>query len=89
MAKVKLEIPATMSVRKVKNLLNERPDGMDFEEYKELRRAQSKWLRSRLRGVFVWKSKGYPKMDKDGKVQTLGETWGTAVRSRIPQLRFV
>lgn len=67
----KLQIPRTLAVPRVKWLLNERPEGMDYEKYREVRREQTKWLKGRLRGVFAWKSKG-------------GENWGTATRERIP-----
>ena len=49
--------PRAYKVRRLqKPILNERPEGMDFEEYRKQRRIMSKWLKNRVRGGFlVWK----------------------------------
>lgn len=53
-------------------IINERPEGMVFEKYKEIVRMQKKRIRERLKGVFVWKS----------------QNLGTAVRKDIPIIKL-
>ena len=53
-------------------IINERPEGMGFEKYKEIVRLQKKRIRERLKGVFVWKS----------------QNLGTAVRKDIPIIKL-
>ena len=53
-------------------IINERPEGMGFEKYKEIRRRQVKSVRERLKGVVVWKS----------------QNLGTAVRKDIPIIKL-
>jgi len=62
---------------------------MPYEQYKELRREQTKRLKSRLHGFMVWKSKATVQLDKDGRIKPLGESWGTVTRDMMPMLRFV
>jgi hypothetical protein len=84
-----LQIPETYTVRRYGAILNERPAGMDFEEYKDLRRKQTKHLKARLSGFMVWRSKAMVATEKDGTLKPLGESWGTATRSMIPRLVFI
>jgi len=84
-----LQIPEVYTVTKWGGVINERPKKMNFEEYRELRREQTKRLKARLRGFMVWKSKSVVVMNRDGSTKAPGETWGTATRDRIPVLRFV
>lgn len=53
-------------------IINERPEGMGFEKYKEIVKLQNKRIRERLKGVFVWKS----------------QNLGTAVRKDIPIIKL-
>ncbi len=53
-------------------IINERPEGMGFEKYKEIVRMQKKRIRERLKGVFVWKS----------------QNLGTTVRKDIPIIKL-
>ena len=76
-----------ITVSRVKSLLNERPEGMSYEDYKERLVAQRRWLKNRLRVFFVWKSKGILTKDRDGNyipVESRGQFKG-----RVPGLRFV
>ena len=66
--KTRFQIPETYTVRRVGEILNERPAKMDYEQYRALRREQTKRLKSRLRGFVVWKSKAVVTTEKDGKV---------------------
>lgn len=43
-------------------ILNERPEGMEYELYREIRSKQKKMIKQKLRGVRV--SKDYPKKVK-------------------------
>ena len=81
--------PQVFTVRRFGEIMNERPAKMSFEEYKALRREQTKRLKARLRGFMVWKSKATVQFDKDGKIKPLGESWGTVTRDMMPTLRFV
>lgn len=38
-------------------ILNERPDGMSFEDYKTFQKIQKKMLKKRKKGKIVWLSK--------------------------------
>ena len=70
-------------------ILNERPEGMVFEEYKERRREQREALKKRLRGFVAWKSKGVFHTDeRTGKITPV-ESWGTATADKIPVVKFV
>lgn len=84
-----LQVPEVFTVRRYGKIMNERPVKMSYEEYKALRREQTKRLKARLRGFMVWKSKATVQLDKDGKIKPLGESWGTVTRDRMPMLRFV
>ena len=66
MSKVKNQYPKVYKIGRVGDMLLGRPEGMPFEKYRELRTMQSKRLKARLKGVFVWKSRG-------------PESWGTLV----------
>lgn len=81
--------PQVLTVRRYGEILNERPAKMPYEEYKALRREQTKRLKARLRGFMVWKSKAIVQVEKDGTVKHLGESWGTVTRDMMPMLRFV
>lgn len=75
--------PQGYKVRKIQGeILTARPDGMDYETYRQKRKEQQKLLKDRLRGGFiVWKSKCV------GAVKG-GESWGTLV-GKVPSLVFV
>lgn len=45
-------IPQKEVVRNVQ-LLTSRPKGMSYENYKEARTSQNKWLKQRLQGFFA------------------------------------
>ena len=68
-------------------IINERPEGMVFEKYKEIVRLQKKRIRERLKGVFVWKSRGMLSTDRAGRIIPV-ENWGTAVRKDIPIIKL-
>lgn len=78
-----------VKVRKINwDLLTARPEGMDFEEYREQRKAEQKMIKERTRGGFmVWPSKGILGYDKEGKVVPV-ENRGTLV-GKVPALVFV
>lgn len=42
-----------IKIRKSPEILNGRPEKMDFEIYKAQRRDQTNWLKRRLRGFFI------------------------------------
>lgn len=85
----KTKSPKGYKVRKMGEILTARPDGMDFETYRILRKEQNKRLRFRLRsGFMVWKSKCIGITNKDGSVTMNGESWGTLV-GPVPKLVFV
>lgn len=50
-----------MKVEKTKgSILTARPDGMDYETYREARKQQQKMIKNRIRyGFMVWPSKGF------------------------------
>jgi len=82
------KIPQIVTIASFGDIITKRPEKMPYEEYRELRTIQNKRLKSRLRGVFIWKSKAIMQMKKDGSVNALGESWGTATRDMIPVLRI-
>lgn len=79
-----------MIVKKMRGeILTKRPEGMDYETYREKRKAQQRLLKNRLRfGYMVWPSKGIP-MQKgpDGKILPV-QSKGTLV-GPVPELQFV
>lgn len=60
------------------DILTARPEGMDYETYRQKRKEQSAKLKERLKGFMVWKSKAY---------MLRGESWGT-LKGKVPALRF-
>lgn len=62
----------TIAVGRFGDILNERPEGMSFKEYKQKLKERRKRLKVRLKGVRVWGT-GMGSM-------------GTATRDRIPNL---
>ena len=77
-----------ISVPKFGEILTARPDGMEFGEYKKLMREQRKRLKRRLGGVFVWKSK-FIGMGVQKETGFKGESWGTALAERVPEVRII
>lgn len=47
-------------------LLTARPKGMGYEDYKESRKAQNKWLKQRLQGFVCYVASELVVIDKDG-----------------------
>lgn len=47
-------------------LLTARPKGMNYEDYKESRKAQNKWLKQRLQGFVCYVASELVVIDKDG-----------------------
>lgn len=47
-------------------LLTSRPKGMSYEDYKESRKAQNKWLKQRLQGFICYVASELVVIDKDG-----------------------
>lgn len=47
-------------------LLTARPKGMSYEDYKESRKAQNKWLKQRLQGFVCYVASELVFIDKDG-----------------------
>lgn len=47
-------------------LLTARPKGMSYEDYKESRKAQNKWLKQRLQGFVCYVASELVVIDKDG-----------------------
>ena len=82
--------PQGYKVRRMQgDILTARPEGMDYETYRQKRRDQQKQLRDRLRGGFmVWKSKCLTIVNKDGTKTVKGENWGTLV-GKVPSIVFV
>ena len=74
--------PEGYKVRRMQGeILTARPDGMDYETYRQKRKEQQKQLKARLRGGFmVWKSKSIDPLK--------GESWGTLV-GKVPSIVFV
>lgn len=79
----KTEHPREYTVRKMRvAILTARPEGMKYEEYREIRRKQQKMIKERIRqGFMVWKSKALMEFNKKG------ESWGTMV-GRAPIIIF-
>ena len=65
-----------MKVEKTKgSILTARPDGMDYETYREARKQQEKMIKNRIRyGFMVWTSKGF-------------QSKGTLV-GKVPEVKF-
>ncbi len=73
-----------MKVKKTKGvILTARPDGMDYETYREARKQQEKMIKNRIRyGFMVWPSKGIFGV-KDKPVQSKGTLVG-----KVPAVKF-
>ena len=73
--------PRGYTVRRIHgDILTARPEGMDYETYRQKRKERQRMLRDRLRGGFmVWKSKSIDPLK--------GESWGTLV-GRVPAIQF-
>lgn len=85
---VQVENNKNMKVAKTKGvILNERPEGMSYEDYRLARKEQTKMIKNRRKGFMVWPSKGVFATDKDGKVIPV-QSVGTLV-GKAPQLEFV
>lgn len=67
-----------MRVPRVKDILTARPEGMDYELYRRVRKEQQRRLKYRLRGFMVWPSKGIFGRDREGNVIPV-ESRGTLV----------
>ena len=48
------------------NILLERPAGVSFSRYRAHLKEQSRWLKSRKKGVTIWHSNGVPERDAKG-----------------------
>ena len=69
-------------------ILTKRPEWMDHEKYKELRRNQNKSIRFYLQGKFAWISaRLIPKTDSQGKViepiKYIGKTPGDTYNRKL------
>lgn len=78
-----------MRVEKFKGeIITARPEGMDYETYRAVRKEQQKRLKGRLRGFMVWPSKGiFGHKDGEGKFIPV-QSKGTLV-GRVPTIEFV
>lgn len=75
-----------MRVPRVKEIITARPEGMDYELYRKVRKEQQKRLKMRLRGFMVWPSKGIFGHDREGNVVPV-ENRGTLV-GPVPKIEF-
>ena len=75
-----------MRVPRVKEIITARPEGMDYELYRKVRKEQQRRLKYRLRGFMVWPSKGIFGHDREGNVVPV-ENRGTLV-GPVPKLEF-
>jgi hypothetical protein len=48
-------------------ILNARPKGMSFEDYKQHQKDQKNWLKNRLKGKLFWPSRGVMGWEKNEK----------------------
>lgn len=79
-----------MKVQKIREqIVTARPDGMDYETYREARKAQEKQLKNRLRyGFMMWPSKGiFGVKNRDGNIIPV-QNKGTLV-GPVPKIEFV
>ena len=68
-------------------IINARPKNMSFEKYKKLRKEQTKRLKARLTGFYVWKSQCLGIVNPSGQRVPGGEAWGTLV-GHVPTVRI-
>lgn len=79
-----------MRVEKIKgSIMTARPEGMDYETYRAVRKEQQRQLKRRLRfGYMVWPSKGiFGQKDGEGKIIPV-QNKGTLV-GKVPAVEFV
>lgn len=78
-------MPKVYTVGKAGDILTARPDGMPYEEYRQLLKEQNKKMKARLAGLMVWKSNYAPGATSSpwGKLEAFG-----TLRGPVPNIRF-
>lgn len=75
-------IPQKEVVRNVQ-LLTSRPKGMSYENYKEARTSQNKWLKQRLQGFICYVASELVTIDKNGTQRLFNSRTDSQLRTFV------